>query len=116
MKLNKKYVPLTFDEVLQDPSLSRFHELINYLEKTPNKEILPKKYEMSIQDLTTRKVQSLFDENPHMPLKNVLALVMDYLPDDLSAKLLLKMTQLAIKKWEKLSEVAYAETSVSQPA
>ena len=116
MKVNKKYIPLTFDEVLQDPSLSRFHELINYLEKTPNKEILPKKYEMSIQDLTTRKVQSLFDENPNMPLKNVLALVMDYLPDDLSAKLLLKMTQIAIKKWEKLSETAYAGNSVSQLA
>ena len=112
----KEEKKITFEEALEMPEYAHFHEVILYLKKTPNKEIFPKKYEMSIQGLTTRKVQSLFDENPHLPLKNVLALVMDYLPDDLSAKLLLKMTQLAIKKWEKLSEVAYAETSISQPA
>lgn len=114
MKIDNEYTPISFDEALKDPSMSHFHELIHYLEITPNKVIFSKKYELSIQDLTTRKTQALFDENPSMPLKNVLTIIIEYLPDDLAPKLLLKTTQLVVKKWEKLIAKLDVERKISQ--
>jgi hypothetical protein len=93
----------SFEEVLQDPSLSRFHELVNYLNNTPNKDVFPKKYEASIQNLVNQKVQTLFVEYPHLPSEFMLSRLTRYLPEDLSPKLLLKMTKFATKKWEKLT-------------
>lgn len=106
----------SFEEVLQDPSLSRFHGLINYLDNTPNKDVFPKKYEASIQNLINQKVQTLFVENPAMPLKMVLSLVIEYLPEDLSPKLLLKMTQFTIKKWSKLTDLTLIGKAISSRA
>jgi hypothetical protein len=106
----------SFEEVLQDPSLSRFHELINYLYNMPNKDVFPKKYEASIQNLVNQKVQTLFVENPSMPLKLVLSLVIEYLLEDLTPKLLLKMTQFTIKKWGKLTEMIVVGKPISSKA
>lgn len=113
-KLEKK--PMTFDEVLQTPELAHLHNLVHYLEKTPNKEIFPKKYEMSIEDLTIREVKKVFIEQPDCPLKTVISTVVSQLPDDLSAVLLLKMTQLTIQEWGKLSNAVTADVQMLQAA
>jgi hypothetical protein len=113
-KLEKK--PMTFDEVLQTPELAHLHNLVHYLEKTPNKEIFPKKYEMSIEDLTIREVKKVFIEQPYSSLKTATATVLSKLPDDLSATLLLKMTQLTIQEWSKLSNPVPADVQMLQAA
>jgi hypothetical protein len=106
----------SFEEVLQNPSLSRFHELINYLDNTPNKDIFPKKYEASIQNLVNHRVKMLFVEYPHMPSEFMLSRLTRYLPKDLSPKLLLKMTKFATKKWGKLTEMIVVEKPISSRA
>lgn len=103
IKITEKYEPMTFDEALQLPEYAHCHELIHYLENTPNKDIFPRKYEMSIEGIASRKLSILFNENPTMNLKSVIATVVEALPNDLSPKLLLKITKFTIIEWGKLS-------------
>jgi hypothetical protein len=107
---------VTFEQALIMPEYAQFHEAIRHLENTPSKDVFPQKYEASLKGLTNRKVQSLFDENPSMPLKNVLTLIIENLPDDLSTKLLLDMTHLTIRAWEKLSKSHSSEKKIPQLA
>ncbi len=53
--------------------------------------------------LVVRTADTLFDETPTLPLNKVIASIMDKLPDDVPPPLLLKMTQIAIEKWESLT-------------
>jgi hypothetical protein len=107
---------VTFEQALTMPEYAQFHDAIRYLEKTPSKDVFPQKYEASIKGLTNRKVQSLFEENPSMSLKNVLTSVIQNLPDDLSTKLLLNMTHLTIRSWDKLSKSHTSEKKIPQLA
>ena len=102
MEIKSGNKSMTFDEVLQTPELSELHNLIHFLEKTPNRDIFPRKYEMSMEDVTIREVRKLFKDNPHQPTKTAITAVLNRLPDDLSDVLLLKMTQLAVQEWGKL--------------
>jgi predicted P-loop ATPase len=114
MKNLEKERTITFDEALEMPEYADFHEVIQYLEKTPFKEVFPKKYEMSLEDRVLEAIKTLFSENPYMPLKDVLSAVLDRLPNDLSAALLLKMTQFTLKKWGKLAASSFQNNSMLQ--
>jgi hypothetical protein len=103
MKITEAYQPMTFDEALQNPSLSRFHEVIHYLQDTPNKDILPKKYEISMTDLAIEKTAKVFYTKPNMPFRSALTIILQDLPEDLSTALVLKITEKIIEKWENLS-------------
>jgi hypothetical protein len=116
MEIKSENKPMTFDEVLQTPELAQLHDLIRYLEKTPNKDIFPRKYEMSIEDLTIREVRKVVKEQPYSSLKAVITTVLGKLPDDLSANLLLKMTQLTIKEWGKLTNTVAMKEDMLQAA
>jgi hypothetical protein len=94
---------ITFEEALQMPELAHFHEVIRYLERTPFSEAFPKKYEKSLERMVSEHTFSLFKEQPSLPLKTVITTTLQTLPDDLSAKLILKMTKLTIQKWEDLT-------------
>lgn len=108
---NIKEKSISFEEALQIPELSHFHEVIHYLEKTPFSQVFPKKYEKSITNMANQQTATLFKEKPTLPLKNVINKVMSELPDDLSAKLILKMTKLIIQKWESLSASSYLKSN-----
>jgi hypothetical protein len=94
---------MTFEEVLQDPSLAHLHEAIHFLEKTATKDIFPKKYELSMIDLSVENTIELLGKNPNMPLKTVISTIISSFNDDLSAELILKMTKSIIKEWQNLS-------------
>ena len=105
---------ISFEEALEMPEYVDFHEVIRYLQKTPPEDVFPEKFQASLKRAVIEKTESLFDENSLMPLKNVVTTILGGLSEELSAKLLLKMTQLIIKKWEKLSETVWSEKINSQ--
>ena len=107
---------MTFGEVLQTPELSELHDLVRFLEKTPNKDIFPRKYEMSLEDVTIREVRSLFKNAPQQPIKAVITAVLNRLPNDLSDVLLLKMTQLAVQEWRTLAQNTTAKERILETA
>ena len=108
---NIKEKSISFEEALQMPELAHFHEVIYYLEKTPFSQVFPKKYEKSIENMAIQQIAALFKEQPTLHLKNVINKVMSELPDDLSAKLILKMTKLIIQKWESLSATTFLQSN-----
>ena len=114
MKNLEKERTVTFDEALELPEYADFHEVIRYLEKTPFKEVFPKKYEISLEDRALETIKTLFSENPDVSFKEILSAVLDRLPNDLSTALLLKMTQFTLKKCEKLSTSTFKNNSTLQ--
>lgn len=100
-KTSKK--SLTYQEVLETPELAHFHDVVRFLQTSPRHKIFPEKFEMSMKRLVVRTADTLFDETPTLPLNKVIASIMDKLPDDVPPPLLLKMTQIAIEKWESLT-------------
>jgi hypothetical protein len=103
---------LTFEEALQDPSLAHIHEGLRYLQKTPPKDIFPKKYEISMVGIALEDTITLFQKNPNMPLKMVVSTIIASFDDDLSADLIVKMTPKIIDKWKTLSVKVAAQTEV----
>jgi hypothetical protein len=49
-----------------------------------------------------------------MPLKSVVATVLNGLDNDLSAALVLEMTQVIIEKWEEMAASTYADKRVEE--
>jgi hypothetical protein len=94
---------LTHEEILANPELSQFHDVVRFLQKRGNRPLFPKKYEKSMENLAFDKAYVLFKENPQLPLNKVIAAIMDKLPNDVPPPLLLKMTQIAIERWDDLS-------------
>ena len=103
MKNIEKSKSMTYEEALQDPSMSEFHAIIKRLQTTPHSQIFPKKHEMTLLSVVEIDTRKLFIENPNMPLKTVLTNVFEPLTDDIPAPLVLKLTKKIIQKWESLS-------------
>jgi hypothetical protein len=110
MENSKENKTMTFEEALQDPSLAHIHEGLRYLQTTPSKDVFPKKYEKSMIGLALTDVVKLFEKNPNMPLKKVIATIINSFDDDLSSDLILKMTPKIIDKWKTLSATLPAQT------
>jgi hypothetical protein len=94
---------MTFEEMLADPEFAHIHEGLRYLQRTPPNELFPKKYEKSMLGLALEDTVHLFNENPNMPIKEVISKVITSFDDDLSADLIVKMTPKIIEKWKTLS-------------
>jgi predicted alpha/beta-fold hydrolase len=103
MHIEQEERQITIEEALEMPEYADMHEAMRYAMNTPFKKMFPKKYEMSMNRTIARKTQEIFESNPSMPLKNVIATVLNSLRDDLDADFVLKMTQLIIKEWKELS-------------
>jgi hypothetical protein len=99
MKNTEKNKSMTFEEALQDASLAHIHASIRFLQKTPSKDIFPQKYAASMVDLAVEEAIELFETHPSMPLKTVISTVIASFPNDLSADLILKMTENIIEEW-----------------
>jgi hypothetical protein len=94
---------MTMEEALRDPSLAHIHEGLRYLQRTPPKDVFPKKYEISMVGLAKEDAVKRFKKKPDTPLKKVVSKIINSFDDDLSADLILKMTQAIIEKWAELS-------------
>ena len=103
MKNNEKYTSTTFEAALQDASLGHLHEAIKSVKGKTGKEIFPQKYELSMISVALCDAEKLFEANPHLPLKTVVTTILASFADDLSADLIVKITQKIIAKWEHLA-------------
>lgn len=101
---------MTIEEMLEDPAFAHAHEGLRYLQRTPSKDVFPKKYEISMVGLAQEDAVKLFKKNPNMPLKKVISAIIASFDDDLTADLILKMTKQIIEKWEKLSSALPTQT------
>ena len=102
MKNNKNRKRMTEEEVLQDPSLSHFHEAIRFLKDKPNKDIFPKQYETAIIDVSMQRLTEHFEKQPNVSFKTLLARVLTQLPADVTPLLLSKVVKEATEVWEEL--------------
>lgn len=107
---------MSFEEVLQDPSLSRFHEVIHFLEKNKNKILFPKKFMMSLKHIMKQKLIRLHRETPNMPLIKVLITSLTGVNENIEPEMLLEITAFIIKEWEDLTVSKPQEVSELQPA
>lgn len=94
---------MTFEEALQDPSLTHYHEVIHFLEENEDKILFPKKYMMSLKLTVDLSLKELFQEAPDMPLLKVLTTTFDGMNDKLTSEMILEITAHILKEWEKLS-------------
>ena len=88
------------ENILKDSSLSYLHDVIHFLENTPDELLFPRKYKTALKHTVSQKVAFIFNENSTLPVNKMVADVIACLPESLSSKLILEMTSFAIKEWE----------------
>jgi hypothetical protein len=80
---------IELSEVMKDPEMAKQIEAITrYVENTPFSKMFPTKFKAITKDNVLLKTRLLFDENPTLPIKNVVGMVLTSLNDDLSAPLI----------------------------
>ncbi len=97
---------MTFEEALQDPSLTHYHEVIHFLEENEDKILFPKKYMMSLKQTVDLSLRELFQEAPDMPHLKVLTTTFDGMNDKLPPEMILEITAYILKEWDNLSVTA----------
>ena len=112
MKMNEDKKSISLEEALQMPELAHLHDTMRYLENASDSDLMPQKYEMGLEYLATKKTLALFNENATLPLKSVVSIVLERLPNDISAPFLLKMTQFIILQWSQLLGKTYQNDRV----
>ena len=85
MKMNEDKKSISLEEALQMPELAHLHDTMRYLENASDSDLMPQKYEMGLEYLATKKTLALFNENATLPLKSVVSIVLERLPNDISA-------------------------------
>jgi hypothetical protein len=106
---------IELSEVMKDPEMAnQIEAIISYVEKTPFSKMFPAKFNAITKDSVLQKTRLLFDENPTLPIKNVVAMVLTSLKDDLPAPLIVDMTRVIIDKWTRLKSAVYAENAVEE--
>ena len=94
---------MTFEEALQDPSLTLIHEAIHFLEANEGKILFPVKYMGGLKHLVGQSLRRLYRQNPTMPIRAVVVESLSGLNDQLTADMVLEITAFIIKEWENLT-------------
>ncbi len=107
MEDNRKFI--ADDDTVASPELAQqFQDIIEYVEKTPFKQLFPNKYKASIRHSVEVKTYEIFQEQPTTPLKNVVSTVLEDLDaETISTELIIEMTQLITQNWERMTAVIY---------
>ena len=103
MKTKDKDEYIMFEDALQMPELAHLHDVILYVENAHDSELSPKKYQIGLEHIASKKIQILYKENPEMGIKHVIMAVFEKLPDDMPTLFIVKITQFILKKWETVS-------------
>ncbi|MDZ7879798.1 MAG: hypothetical protein U5L45_19120 [Saprospiraceae bacterium] len=98
MKKNNK--TMTAAQVLRDPSLAHFHDMIRDFQNSPSKDIFPQKYEAGVIDAAMDHLFEIFEKQPKMSFKALLRRIIAQLPDDITPTLLFKVLHQAHEEWE----------------
>lgn len=115
----KKTLPpdyMTFEEALQDPSMSEFHEVIHFLEKNKNTILFPTKFMMSMKDSVIRKLRKLYAETPDMAFLNVVITTLTGRNENMTPEMILEITDFIIKEWQNLQQKAIEKVPVKMYA
>jgi hypothetical protein len=115
----KKALPpdyMTFEEALQDPSMSEFHEVIHFLEKNKNTILFPTKFMMSMKDSVIRKLRKLHAETPDMAFLNVVITTLTGRNENMTPDMILEITDFIIKEWQNLQQKASEKALVKMYA
>jgi hypothetical protein len=102
----KKTLPLnymTFEDVLKDPSLSSFHEVVHFLEEKKDTILFPEKFMATLKDILARKIRRILSETPDMPLIKVVITSLTGVNENIEPEMLLEITAFIIKEWEGLT-------------
>lgn len=107
---------ITSEQILQMPELAHMYEAVRFLEGKDGRDLFPRKYQESMLDSAERDAYLLFKENSNLPIKEVIVSILATYPSDVRGDILLKMTQVIIQKWEKLSKKAHQTAHELEPA
>lgn len=106
----------TFEEALQDPSLSHFHEVIRFLEANGDKILFPTKFMMSMKDSVIRKLRKLHAETPDMAFLNVVITTLTGRNENMTPEMILEITDFIMKEWQNLQQKASEKAPVKMYA
>lgn len=88
---------LTFEEIIADPSLERYHKAAQFFKE--NKIIFPDKFMASLKSIVNRDLQNLYAENPQLPLSKVVALMLEGMNENMSAEMIKDITTFILDRW-----------------
>ena len=91
---------LTFEEILTDPSLERYHKAAQFFRENDHKIIFPDTFMVSLKSIVRRDVEKLAEEKPHLPLSKVVTILLDGMNENMSAAMIKEITAFILDKWE----------------
>ena len=101
--MKNKRTSMPFDEIMQNSELTHLHEIVSFLENNEDINLFPEKYNAALKQTISRKTDSLFSDNPSTPIKKVITIILESLPDSLNSDILLEMTAFIIDEWNDLT-------------
>lgn len=107
---------MTFEEALQDPSLSHYHEIIHFLEEDEDAILFPKKFMMSLKHIIEIDIRKLYKESPSMPLLRVVLTSLEGVNENMTTEMILEITAHILKEWASLKEMTAQKASELQLA
>ena len=96
---------LTFEEILTNPSLERYHKAAQLFKDKGNTIIFPDKFMASLKSTVRRDLQNLAAEKPHLPLSKVVTTLLEGMNENMSAEMIKDITAFILDKWENRTTV-----------
>ena len=105
---------MTFQEALQDPSLSHLHDAIRFLQENEDTILMPKKFMSSLKSILSLKVRRILTENPEMHTSSLKLLIaaLTGVNEKIPPEMVLEITAHIIKEWETLTTYAKKEQAL----
>ncbi len=91
---------LTFEEILADPSLERYHKAAHFFRENDDKIIFPDTFMSSLKSIVRRDLQNLAKEKPHLSLSKVVTILLEGMNENMSADMIKEITAFILDKWE----------------
>jgi hypothetical protein len=91
---------LTFEEILTDPSLERYHKAAQFFKENENTIIFPDKFMASLKSIVRRDLQKLAVEKPYLSLSKVVATMLEGMNENMTADMVKDITAFILDKWE----------------
>jgi hypothetical protein len=91
---------LTFEEILTNPSLERYHKAAHFFMENENTIFFPDKFMASLKSMVRRDLQKLAVEKPYLSLSKVVATMLEGMNENMSADMIKEITAFILDKWE----------------
>ncbi len=91
---------LTFEEILEDASLERYHKAVHFFMENENKIIFPDKFMASLKSIVRCDLQKLAVEKPYLSLSKVVATMLEGMNENMTADMVKEITFFILDKWE----------------